>query len=52
MIETNRLIIRAFRDEDADALAYDRLAKEFYPKYKERSSTLFEIWDYYHKNRA
>ena len=36
----------------AAALAYDRLAKEFYPKYKERSSTLFEIWDYYHKNRA
>jgi hypothetical protein len=34
----------------AAALAYDRLAKEFYPKYKERSSTLFEIWDYYHKN--
>lgn len=36
----------------AAALAYDRLVKEFYPEYKERSSTLFEIWGYYHKNRA
>lgn len=36
----------------AAALAYDRLAKEFYPEYKERSSILFEIWDYYHKSRA
>ena len=36
----------------AAVLAYDRLVKEFYPEYKERSSILFEIWDYYHKNRA
>lgn len=36
----------------AAALAYDKLTKGFYPECKERSSTLFEIWDYYHENRA
>ena len=36
----------------AAAFAYDKLAKGFYPEYKERSSILFEIWDYYHKSRA
>ena len=34
----------------AATLAYDRLAKEFYPEYKERSSTLFEIWEKKQKN--
>ncbi len=36
----------------AAALAYDRLVKEFYPEYKERSSILIEIWDYYHQSEG
>jgi len=29
------------------ALAYDRLAKNFYPEYRDRSDDFFAIWDWY-----
>lgn len=35
----------------AEALAYDRLAAEFYPGYKEQSADFFAIWECYEKNR-
>ena len=35
----------------AAALAYDRLAAEFYPAYKARSEDFFAIWECYEKNR-
>ena len=35
----------------AAALAYDRLAAEFYPGYKEQSADFFAIWECYEKNR-
>lgn len=31
----------------AAALAYDRLAKNFYPRYRDRSDVFFAIWDWY-----
>ena len=31
----------------AAALAYDRLAKNFYPEYQDRSGDFFAIWDWY-----
>ena len=31
----------------AAALTYDRLAKEFYPRYQNRSAGFFAIWDCY-----
>lgn len=31
----------------AAALAYDRLAKFFYPQYQDRSGIFFDIWDWY-----
>ena len=31
----------------AAALAYDRLAKNFYPEYRDRSEDFFAIWDWY-----
>ena len=31
----------------AAALAYDRLAKKFYPEYQDRSRDFFAIWDWY-----
>ena len=36
----------------AAALSYDRLAKEFYPHYQNRSNTFFAIWDCYEASRA
>jgi hypothetical protein len=36
----------------AAALAYDRLAKHFYPQYKDRSGDLLAIWDAYEANRV
>ena len=36
----------------AAALAYDRLAKYFYPQYKDRSGDFFAIWDAYEANRV
>ncbi len=35
----------------AAALAYDRLAAEFYPAYKDQSADFFAIWECYDKNR-
>lgn len=35
----------------AAALAYDRLAAEFYPAYKGRSADFFAIWECYDRNR-
>ena len=35
----------------AAALAYDRLAAEFYPGYKEQRADFFAIWECYEKNR-
>ena len=35
----------------AAALAYDRLAAEFYPGYKEQNADFFAIWECYEKNR-
>ena len=35
----------------AAALAYDRLAKHFYPKYQGRSEDFFAIWDWYETYR-
>ena len=35
----------------AAALAYDRLAKEFYPHYQNRSYLFFAIWDCYEASR-
>ena len=35
----------------AAALAYDRLAAEFYPAYKGRSEDFFAIWECYDRNR-
>ena len=35
----------------AAALAYDRLAKHFYPQYKDRSGEFFAIWDAYEAHR-
>ena len=31
----------------AAALAYDRLAKYFYPDYRDRSGSFFALWDWY-----
>lgn len=31
----------------ASALAYDRLVKNFYPQYRDRSDAFFAIWDWY-----
>lgn len=36
----------------AAALAYDRLAKEFYPDYRDHSEDFFAIWDCYDRARA
>ena len=36
----------------AAALAYDRLAKYFYPQYKDRSGDFFAIWDAYEAHRS
>lgn len=36
----------------AIALAYDELAKKFYPEYETRSEVLFDIWRCYHENRT
>ena len=36
----------------AAALAYDRLAKNFYPQYKERSEAFFAVWDWYDSCRG
>ena len=36
----------------AAALAYDRLAKNFYPQYKERSEAFFAVWDWYDSRRG
>lgn len=35
----------------AAALSYDRLAKEFYPEYRNRSDDYFAIWDWYESYR-
>ena len=35
----------------AAALSYDRLAKEFYPRYQSRSKAFFAIWDCYEASR-
>ncbi len=35
----------------AAALACDRLAKEFYPRYEDRSDSFFAIWDCYEASR-
>ncbi len=35
----------------AAALSYDRLAKEFYPRYQNRSNAFFAIWDCYEASR-
>ena len=35
----------------AAALTYDRLAKEFYPQYQNRSDSFFAIWDCYEASR-
>ena len=35
----------------AAALAYDRLAAEFYPGYKDQSADFFAIWECYDRNR-
>ncbi len=35
----------------AAALTYDRLAKEFYPHYQNRSDHFFAIWDCYEASR-
>ena len=36
----------------AAALAYDRLAKNFYPQYEERSEAFFAVWDWYDSCRG
>ncbi|MBE5957234.1 MAG: hypothetical protein E7254_00015 [Lachnospiraceae bacterium] len=35
----------------AAAISYDRLAKNFYPEYQNRSYDFFTIWDCYHSGR-
>lgn len=35
----------------ASALAYDRLVKNYYPKYQDRSGAFFDIWDWYESCR-
>lgn len=36
----------------ASALAYDRLVRNFYPEYKDRSGAFFDIWDWYESCKA
>ena len=36
----------------AAAISYDRLAKNFYPEYQNRSDDFFAIWDCYHNGRS
>ena len=36
----------------AGALAYDRLVRNFYPEYRDRSGAFFDIWNWYESVRA